>query len=102
MESSVSLSWCIRQGTRGEGDEDADYLPPLACLIRPTHLYSPVIGRKTQEEETTITNKQYAMHYTLNYHDYFNMNWSVRLRNSVYKAARNPLVGITFVVVPEQ
>ena len=28
MESSVSLSWCIRQGTRGEGGEDADYLPP--------------------------------------------------------------------------
>ena len=23
----VSLSWCIRQGTRGEGDGDADYLP---------------------------------------------------------------------------
>ena len=29
MESSVSLSWCIRQGTRGEGDGDADYLPPM-------------------------------------------------------------------------
>ena len=28
MESLVSLSWCIRQGTRGEGDGDADYLPP--------------------------------------------------------------------------
>jgi len=28
VESSVSLSWCIRQGTRGEGDGDADYLPP--------------------------------------------------------------------------
>jgi len=28
VESLVSLSWCIRQGTRGEGDEDADYLPP--------------------------------------------------------------------------
>jgi len=28
VESLVSLSWCIRQGTRGEGDGDADYLPP--------------------------------------------------------------------------
>jgi len=26
VESLVSLSWCIRQGTRGEGDGDADYL----------------------------------------------------------------------------
>ena len=29
VESLVYLSWCIRQGTRGEGDWDADYLPPL-------------------------------------------------------------------------
>jgi len=28
VESLVSLSWCIRRGTRGEGDGDADYLPP--------------------------------------------------------------------------
>ena len=28
VESLVSLIWCIRQGTRGEGDGDADYLPP--------------------------------------------------------------------------
>jgi len=27
LESLVSLSWCIRQGTHGEGDGDADYLP---------------------------------------------------------------------------
>ena len=32
MESLVSLSWCIRQGTRGEGDEDAGYLPPY-CIV---------------------------------------------------------------------
>ena len=24
----VSLGWCIRRGTRREGDWDADYLPP--------------------------------------------------------------------------
>ena len=34
MESSVSLSWCIRQGTRGEGDGDADYLPPKLLVER--------------------------------------------------------------------
>jgi len=28
VESLVSLSWCIRQGTRREGDGDTDYLPP--------------------------------------------------------------------------
>jgi len=28
VESLVSLGWCIRQGTRGEGDGDTDYLPP--------------------------------------------------------------------------
>jgi len=28
VESLVSLGWCIRRGTRGEGDGDADYLPP--------------------------------------------------------------------------
>jgi len=32
VESLVSLSWCIRQGTRGEGDGDADYLPPLILM----------------------------------------------------------------------
>jgi len=29
----VSLSWCIRQGTRGEGDGDADYLPPCDVIL---------------------------------------------------------------------
>ena len=29
MESLVSLGWCIRRGSHGEGDGDADYLPPL-------------------------------------------------------------------------
>ena len=33
MESLVSLGWCIRRGTRGEGDGDADYLPPTGSLI---------------------------------------------------------------------
>jgi len=33
VESLVSLSWCIRQGTRGEGDGDADYLPPSAVAL---------------------------------------------------------------------
>jgi len=28
VESLVSLGWCIRRGTRGEGDGDTDYLPP--------------------------------------------------------------------------
>ena len=28
VESLVSLGWCIRRGTRGQGDGDADYLPP--------------------------------------------------------------------------
>jgi len=37
VESSVSLSWCIRQGTRGEGDGDADYLPPHDCVDRCQH-----------------------------------------------------------------
>jgi len=32
VESLVSLSWCIRQDTRGEGDGDADYLPPHNLL----------------------------------------------------------------------
>ena len=36
MESSVSLSWCIRQGTRGEGDGDADYLPPTLRPVKYT------------------------------------------------------------------
>ena len=29
---TVSLGWCIRRGTRGEGDGDADYLPPTVIL----------------------------------------------------------------------
>jgi len=33
VESLVSLSWCIRQGTHGEGDGDADYLPPQHELL---------------------------------------------------------------------
>ena len=28
VESLVSLGWCIRWGTRREGDEETDYLPP--------------------------------------------------------------------------
>ena len=60
----------------------------VACLIRPTHLYSPVIGRKKtqQEEETTVTNSTQgiALHTDLPGCRYFNINWSVLLRNSVY------------------
>jgi len=33
VESLVSLSWCIRQGTCGEGDGDADY-PPLVYTLK--------------------------------------------------------------------
>jgi len=29
VKSLVSLSWCIRSDTLGEGDGDADYLPPM-------------------------------------------------------------------------
>ena len=28
----VSLGWCIRRGTSGEGDGAADYLPPSSAL----------------------------------------------------------------------
>jgi len=33
VESLVSLGWCICRGTRGEGDGDADYLPPLGINV---------------------------------------------------------------------
>ena len=78
MESLVSLSWCIRQGTRGEGDGDADYLPPLIKAVNKkaivqisnqgiifTNSKTPDEGRRKQMEYRTC--KYYVTNcHTLN------------------------------------
>jgi len=51
----VSLSWCIRQGTRGEGDGDADYLPPIMGSITGS-LKSPCGTSCRSSIETTALN----------------------------------------------
>jgi len=50
VESLVSLSWCIRQGTRGEGDGYADYLPPQCSINMHLHtlLFNGVIMHDLQ------------------------------------------------------
>jgi len=48
VESLVSLSWCTRQGTRGEGDGDADYLPPVS---RARHYLALNISETVQDRD---------------------------------------------------
>jgi len=36
-KSLVSLCWCIRRGTRGEGDGEADHLSPNIQWHKPSH-----------------------------------------------------------------
>ena len=64
MESLVSLSWCIRQGTRGEGDGDADYLPPADQY---KVIYDLSIGAIFNDPERPITQISRSRQYlTLN------------------------------------
>ena len=52
----VSLSWCIRQGTRGEGDGDADYLPP-PLLERCYSIVAEEDDRKKEESVAKALSK---------------------------------------------
>ena len=50
--SLVSLGWCIRRGTRGEGDGDADYLPtvPQSSATRLLHCRWYVIRTRLRNQ----------------------------------------------------
>ena len=61
----VSLSWCIRQGTRGEGDGDADYLPP-PLLERCYSIVAEEDDRKKEESVAKALSKCGYPAWTIN------------------------------------
>ena len=47
MESLVSLGWCIRRGTCGEGDGDVDYFPPIKLPSKTATLMHSILHHRS-------------------------------------------------------